>query len=932
MTRHRLSPLALLLSLAIPLAAATVRVGDWTCDASPSAIAIRFRDQPVVRNISFSAFAHDYSRMRFSLDQNQTQTTAANAITVAATTPEGSATLTVTLSPTQADIALKADVKAGGPAEFGLLIPEQALRIDAERHFLKAGDSFVDLDSDPFSQLAANRLACDLIPHRLTITNHDESHSFVLQDKRASFNRCVRLITTLNGEQRIRADLRLTLAAETFTPEAVAIRRQTLATPRNPKFPVAFDNPGFEDGANGWDHFPSNAAIVSDVTHSGKRAARLTVNDPMTESVYITRKIPVRGGAFYQASVFLKTLDVTAAPGKRSSVGAGLIVEWSDKDGKWFDSGAYACNVYGTRDWQKQVCRSLRAPDNAGYAEVFLALRDKGTAWFDDLTLTRIESSVDKLTPKPGATLDTNTPLFTWIPMRGADSYTLQLSQNRDFPAGETLTIPDITEPQLQLTTPLRPGRWHWKLLAKGSDDARPWSFTQQATVDRDCLPPTILFEAHRILDGQQSLDIAIADTRDSALQLTVDDNGTPVPVGAPRLLRDQPQPGHLTAVFPVRPAHGWKPGLHTLTLTATDQAGNSASKTAWLLNAPKPPNPVTIDENGRYNLNGKPFFPFGIYEVTRNDDMRMLRRLGFDAIHTYRWEGSRDDNACRAFLERCWNADGLRAFIGFDRRAICEAKLDVIAQRVGALADHPGLFVWYLFDEPEIPTQYVSPALLTRFANLIRALDPYHAVVMTTWGKGMNRYRQTWDTHWTQAYYTPDAIVRQLDEHRQLLLNQSPITLLVHCFDNKQTATFRTTGKYDPDAFQPDRDWMRCAAFLGLTEHANGLWWWWFARDNRQFLNAIRVPQAWQAFADLIRELKGLQRFLDAPFGRHGRVKANRQTIAWATRTAGPETLLVIANTGTETVTVNLDQETGIPLGPLTLTRYQVVTRIVRQ
>ena len=107
-----------------------------------------------------------------------------------------------------------------------------------------------------------------------------------------------------------------------------------LATPRNPKFPVAFDNPGFEDGANGWDHFPTNAAIVSDVTHSGKRAARLTVNDPMTESVYITRKIPVRGGAFYQASVFLKTLDVTAAPGKRSSVGAGLIVEWSDKDGK----------------------------------------------------------------------------------------------------------------------------------------------------------------------------------------------------------------------------------------------------------------------------------------------------------------------------------------------------------------------------------------------------------------------------------------------------------------------------------------------------------------------------------------------------------------------------------------------------------------------
>lgn len=932
MMRHRLKPLTLLLALAASVSAATVRVGDWTCDASPNAIAIRFRDQPVVRNISFGAFTPDYRRMRFSLDQNQAQATETNAITVTATSAEGSATLTVTLSPTQADIALKADIKPGGPAEFGLLFPEQALRIDAQRHFLKAGDSFVDLHSDPFVQLAANRLVCDLIPHRLSFTNHDERHTFVLQDKRASLNRCVRLITTLHDDQGIKADIRLTLAAETFTPDAIALRQQTFAAPRNPQFPVAFDNPGFEDDARGWDHFPTNAAIVSDVTHSGAKAARLTVNDPMTESVYITRKIPVRGGAFYQASVFLKTLDVTAAPGKRSSVGAGLIVEWCDKDGKWFDGGAYACNVYGTHDWQKQVCRNLRAPDNAGYAEVFLALRDKGTAWFDDLTLTRIESSVDKLAPQPGATLDTNTPLFSWIPMRGAASYILQLSQSRDFPAGETLTIPDITEPQFQLNTPLKPGRWHWKLLAKGSDDARPWSFTQQAPVDRDCLPPTILFEAQRILDGQQALDIAIADTRDNTLRLSVDDNGTPVPVGAPRLLRDQPQPGHLTAVFAVRPAQGWKPGFHTLTLTATDQAGNTATKTAWLLNAPKPINPVTIDANGRYALNGKPFFPFGIYEVTRDDDIRMLRALGFDAIHTYRWEGSRDDTACRAFLERCWQADGLRAFIGFDRRAICEAKLDVIARRVGALADHPGLFVWYLFDEPEIPTQYVSPVLLTRFANLIRALDPYHAVVMTTWGKGMNRYRQTWDTHWTQAYYEPDAIVRQIDEHRQLLLNQSPITLLVHCFDKKQTATFRTTGKYDPDAFQPDRDWMRCAAFLGLTQHANGLWWWWFARGDRHYLNIILVPKAWQAFTELIRELKGLQRFLDAPFARNGRRTVNGQTVVWATRNAGDETLLVIANTGTEPVTVNLDQETGIPLGALTLKRYEVVTRIVRQ
>ena len=51
--------------------------------------------------------------------------------------------------------------------------------------------------------------------------------------------------------------------------------------------------------------------------------------------------------------------------------------------------------------------------------------------------------------------------------------------------------------------------------------------------------------------------------------------------------------------------------------------------------------------------------------------------------------------------------------------------------------------------------------------ADLIRALDPYHPVVMTTWNKSMINYRRTWDTHWTQAYGDPAGVVRQIDEHR---------------------------------------------------------------------------------------------------------------------------------------------------------------------
>ena len=62
------------------------------------------------------------------------------------------------------------------------------------------------------------------------------------------------------------------------------------------------------------------------------KSARMDVQDPKTDSVYITRLIPVTPGMHYVARCDIKTKDVTVAEGKMASVGACLIVEWADKD------------------------------------------------------------------------------------------------------------------------------------------------------------------------------------------------------------------------------------------------------------------------------------------------------------------------------------------------------------------------------------------------------------------------------------------------------------------------------------------------------------------------------------------------------------------------------------------------------------------------
>ena len=101
-------------------------------------------------------------------------------------------------------------------------------------------------------------------------------------------------------------------------------------------------NGGFEDGLAGWVGGAS-MALDEAVAHDGRRSVRLTVTDPKRDSVYVTQMVPVKGGAIYDASCFVKTEDVREAEGHKESVGAGLIVEWADVNKKWLTSGKHAC-------------------------------------------------------------------------------------------------------------------------------------------------------------------------------------------------------------------------------------------------------------------------------------------------------------------------------------------------------------------------------------------------------------------------------------------------------------------------------------------------------------------------------------------------------------------------------------------------------------
>ncbi len=684
-------------------------------------------------------------------------------------------------------------------------------------------------------------------------------------------------------------------------------------------------NGGFEEGLENW---IGGATMALDETaaHVGVRSLRLAVEDPMRDEVYARQHVPVTGGALYEASCFAMTEDVRKAPGKMPSVGAGLIVEWADADGKWLTSGEYACGLWGTTNWTRVACEHLKAPEGAAFAIVHLALRGAGTAWFDDVSLSGRSVATEKVAPADDAAFSNNCPRFAWRQLEGVRRYTLELSRDPAFPSGATLSYEAGGHESFQLESPLAPGTWHWRVSSPGRDDPAAWSFVQTAPQEADCLPPLVRTMARRVTDPAQPFTVAVeGEVADIAFQAPAFGEVCGSPGG------DAPTARPSFSFAP--PPGGWPRGLTEGEIVAVDAAGNRAATPFWLLNAPIPTNAVAIGPDGCYWQGGKRIFPLGIYEVAPKY-MAEVRAAGWDVVHQYAWEYSQDDDACRAYLDACWAADGLRAFIGFDRGVtthdgIVQGNFAHVARRVGALADHPGLFCWYLFDEPEVMEYFVTPDRLAEFADLVRALDPFHPVVMTTWGASMNDYRRTWDTHWTQAYGNPADVAKEIDNHRHLLNNDSPITLLVTCNDNGFGAALAKGESPAPDTFHRDYDHLRAAAFLGVVKECNGLFWWWFARDNcGPHYSAACLPEAWANLVRVVAELRAVRPLVmaDGPVETGTAEAADGARVEWWRKTVGDRTLFIAVNTADHPVSVTVSVPGDAPR-TLDLRRYEVWT-----
>ncbi|MBP6963929.1 MAG: hypothetical protein KBC96_05925 [Armatimonadetes bacterium] len=258
------------------------------------------------------------------------------------------------------------------------------------------------------------------------------------------------------------------------------------------------------------------------------------------------------------------------------------------------------------------------------------------------------------------------------------------------------------------------------------------------------------------------------------------------------------------------------------------------AGKTYYALKSrafPFEPNaPVRFDKDGFLLVDGKPYFPVGMYTLqdgrgTDHDSvLREASEAGFNTTVFYALT-----NETVIPLMDAAHRNGIRAFVyptspfsvaGVEN-TLANAGKDVFAKK-----DHPALLGWYIVDEPEgIGKGAVDKTRL--LYQTVREADPKHPCSLVIMSPGAAaKYRACTDIMWIDPYPIPHAPVTFVtDSVAGAVKNvekDKPVWVIPQAFD----WNVWKTGKVD-QVHRPTNEEERCMTYLALVHGAKGVIYW---------------------------------------------------------------------------------------------------------
>jgi hypothetical protein len=265
--------------------------------------------------------------------------------------------------------------------------------------------------------------------------------------------------------------------------------------------------------------------------------------------------------------------------------------------------------------------------------------------------------------------------------------------------------------------------------------------------------------------------------------------------------------------------------GKHELVVRLTDGQNKPLGETKATLRVTEPiERRVTLDGMGRLVVEGKPFFPLGLYlGPTEDEHLARIAAGGFNTILCYGYGQGRNP---RAYLDRA-HKHGLKVIYSikdlyegskYYRAQKGLSDIDAMRKYILDFRDHPTLIAWYTNDE--LPPSF-RPKLQAAY-DLVCELDPHHPAFQVLCRPGeFDRYYDVLDIFGCDPYPVPNHPVTMvgdwMDTARAAMAYAKPVWCVPQIFA-------WSNYTHDPKGREPTFAEKRAMAYLALIHGAQGL------------------------------------------------------------------------------------------------------------
>ncbi len=317
--------------------------------------------------------------------------------------------------------------------------------------------------------------------------------------------------------------------------------------------------------------------------------------------------------------------------------------------------------------------------------------------------------------------------------------------------------------------------------------------------------------------------------------------------------------------------------------------------------------------------VNGKPFFPIGIYQAGA-DDMPILAKAGFNTVHTYMWEDHDEEAAARDGQE--WldaaRKNKLMALASFYRPYMRTMNWDRCSKRIELFRNHPALLAWHVMDEPDASgepkgegerrgTEYVPAAY-----KMIKERDPNHPVTTVLCRfAGVSTFTPWLDVVQADYYPIPPipatdfagtgfrGIAIMADNCRTASDNGKPFWFVCQAFNYGKLKASPEDPNFVPAEWQrfPTLNELRTMTYTAVASGARGIFYYSLMDlmlDRGQVGGYLSRVENWERLKQVVSELNQLMPLLTADTKETIDDKDNVRTMV---KSVGKDTYIIAAN-----------------------------------